>query len=109
MINFHNRLDNPGERNLNCRFGIRKGIRKMPEKHTEGVFMNRKSISLACMLILVAAAACFGAENTAMPDAVAVEPVFEFKPVLDGDEVTHDYVIQNKGSAELVIERIQTG
>ena len=73
--------------------------------------MKLKAISLAGILLLIAAAVCFGAEDTATegPDAVAVEPVFEFKPVLDGDEVVHDYVIQNKGSAELEVQRVQTG
>ncbi len=73
--------------------------------------MKPRSIGLAGILLLLAAAACFGAETATRetPDAVAVEPVFEFKPVLDGEEVVHDYVIQNKGSAELEIERVQTG
>ncbi len=70
--------------------------------------MKLKIIGLAGILLLMAAAVCFGAENAA-PDAVAVEPVFEFKPVLDGDEVVHDFVIQNKGSADLEIQRVQTG
>ena len=73
--------------------------------------MKLKTLGLAGILLLIAAAVCFGAENAATeaPDAVAVEPVFEFKPVLDGDEVVHDYVIQNKGSAELEVQRVQTG
>lgn len=73
--------------------------------------MKLKTTSLAGILLLLAAAACFGAETktTETPEAVAVEPVFEFKPVLDGEEVVHDYMIQNKGSAELKIERVQTG
>jgi hypothetical protein len=73
--------------------------------------MKRKIIGLAGILLLIAAAVCFGAQTAAAeaPDAVAVEPVFEFKPVLDGDEVVHDFVIQNKGSADLEIQRVQTG
>lgn len=73
--------------------------------------MKLKTISLTGILLLLAAAACFGAETTTTetPDAAAVEPVFEFKPVLDGEEVVHDFVIQNKGSADLEIQRVQTG
>ena len=41
--------------------------------------------------------------------AVAVEPVFEFEPVLDGESVTHKFVIKNTGTAELKILKVRTG
>jgi len=41
--------------------------------------------------------------------AVAVEPVFEFEPVLDGETVTHKFVIKNTGTAELKILKVRTG
>lgn len=34
---------------------------------------------------------------------------FQFQPVVDGTEVRHDYAIQNKGKAPLVISKIKTG
>jgi hypothetical protein len=34
---------------------------------------------------------------------------YTFSPVLDGTEVTHDFVIQNKGDAPLAIEKVRTG
>lgn len=73
--------------------------------------MKLKTMAMAGILLLIATAACFGAETatTGTPEAVAAEPVFEFKPVLDGDEVVHDFVIQNKGSAEVEVQRVQTG
>jgi hypothetical protein len=37
------------------------------------------------------------------------ESRYTFPTVLDGTEVTHDFVIQNKGDAELVIEKVRTG
>ena len=43
------------------------------------------------------------------PKAVAVEPVFEFEPVLDGETVTHTFVIKNTGKAELKIVKVRTG
>jgi hypothetical protein len=33
---------------------------------------------------------------------------YEFAPVLEGREVTHDFVIQNKGSATLEIQKVKT-
>ena len=37
-------------------------------------------------------------------------PVFryEFDPVLEGQEVTHDFVIQNKGDAPLKVQKVKT-
>jgi hypothetical protein len=34
---------------------------------------------------------------------------YTFSPVLDGAEITHDFVIQNKGDAPLEIEKVRTG
>jgi hypothetical protein len=34
---------------------------------------------------------------------------WEFEPVVDGVEVIHDFVVQNKGTAPLNIERVKTG
>ncbi len=34
---------------------------------------------------------------------------FEFEPVVEGAKVTHDFVIQNKGTGPLNIERVKTG
>ena len=34
---------------------------------------------------------------------------YTFSPVLDGTEITHDFVIQNKGDAPLAIEKVRTG
>jgi hypothetical protein len=35
--------------------------------------------------------------------------MYSFSPVLDGTEITHDFVIQNKGDAPLAIEKVRTG
>jgi len=48
-------------------------------------------------------------EPGAAAKAVAVEPVFEFEPVLDGETVTHKFVIKNTGTAELKILKVRTG
>ena len=33
---------------------------------------------------------------------------YEFEPVLEGRQVTHDFVVQNKGSATLEIQKVKT-
>jgi hypothetical protein len=33
---------------------------------------------------------------------------YEFEPVMEGREVTHDFVVQNKGSATLEIQKVRT-
>lgn len=49
-----------------------------------------------------------GAEDDRAKAAIS-DNVFEFKPVLDGAEVIHDFVIKNTGNAVLEIEKIETG
>jgi hypothetical protein len=44
----------------------------------------------------------------ASPSISVPEPRYEFAPVVDGKEFTHDFVIQNKGDAPLIIERVKT-
>ncbi len=43
------------------------------------------------------------------PLAFLPESEYEFSPVLEGTTVTHDFIIQNKGDAELKINRVKTG
>ena len=43
------------------------------------------------------------------PSAFLPVTQWEFDPVLDGAEVVHDFVIQNKGNAPLKIARVKTG
>jgi len=37
------------------------------------------------------------------------EPSFHFEPVVSGQYVNHDYIVQNKGTAELKITSVKTG
>ncbi len=34
---------------------------------------------------------------------------YEFEPVVEGAEINHDFIIQNKGTAPLNIEKVKTG
>lgn len=43
----------------------------------------------------------------AAPRAVPIAPVFQFKPVLEGVHVTHDFIIQNQGDAPLNITDVR--
>ncbi len=55
------------------------------------------------------AAVGFGAQDDAGPAAFFPQTLYEFSPVLDGVEVVHEFVVQNKGAATLSIERVKTG
>ena len=67
-------------------------------------------ISLA-FCILFFETASFGTENKTpnLPSVFVPESRFEFPPVLDGTEITHDFIVQNKGAAPLTIEKVRTG
>ncbi len=42
------------------------------------------------------------------PSALIAKPLYEFEPVVDGTQVMHDYVIQNKGAKTLEIQKVKT-
>jgi len=44
-----------------------------------------------------------------LPSALIAEAIFEFEPVVDGTQVTHDYLIKNKGDGTLEIKKVNTG
>jgi hypothetical protein len=41
------------------------------------------------------------------PRAVPVAPSFEFEPVLEGEDLTHDFIIRNQGDAPLNITDVR--
>ena len=61
--------------------------------------------------ILISTTALFGAEENTLqsPFAFVQAVLYEFAPVFDGTEVTHDFIIQNKGTAPLKIENVKSG
>lgn len=68
------------------------------------------AFSLIFCIVFFGAGAFGGVEPTSrQPSAVAPESKYAFDPVIDGTEITHDFVIQNKGNALLKIERVKTG
>jgi len=53
----------------------------------------------------------YGGSNQAHPSPSIIIPEsrYTFQPVLDGTEIIHDFVIQNKGAGPLEIEKVRTG
>ena len=45
----------------------------------------------------------------ALPAAFLPSKNFEFETVVEGISVTHDFIIQNKGKAPLLIHKVKTG
>jgi len=43
------------------------------------------------------------------PSAMLPELQYEFDPVVDGTEITHDFSIKNTGSGTLAIDQVKTG
>jgi len=74
--------------------------------------MRLKIVSMlvcACCVFL-SASFCLGAENQSIeaPSAFLPEDKFESEAVLEGASITHEFVIQNKGTAPLKISRVKT-
>ena len=53
----------------------------------------------------------FGAENKTLksPSVFIPESRYTFAQVVDGTEITHDFIVQNKGADLLKIEKVRTG
>ena len=75
--------------------------------------MKKKTVFLFFLTccILFFETASLGTENITpnVPSVFVPESRFEFAPVLDGTEITHDFIVQNKGTAPLTIEKVRTG
>lgn len=61
-------------------------------------------IVFGCMVTLSLAA-----DNQDVPALFVAEPEFRFDPVVSGQSIIHDYILQNKGTANLEITSIKTG
>ncbi len=66
------------------------------------------SISL---LVLVATTNLFAetTEETKHPNAIFPEMVHQFEKTLEGNEVSYDFVVKNKGDSPLKVEKVKTG
>jgi hypothetical protein len=72
--------------------------------------MKLKIIIVLVFAIFLAGNA-IGAEVSppASPAAFIAQPAYTFEPVADGTQVMHDYVIQNRGTKTLEIQKVKTG
>lgn len=65
---------------------------------------------LALLLAVVAGTAAFGAEDpsaTMLPVAVVVQPSHPFGAVMEGDDIKHEFIIENHGSGVLEILKVK--
>ena len=69
------------------------------------------SIFFIAVCLLSFNSGAFGTSKQILPSPSVFIPEsrYTFPTVLDGTEVTHDFIIQNKGEAPLVIEKVKTG
>ena len=47
-------------------------------------------------------------DSPCTPSILVSEPAFQFDTVVSGQDVSHDYLIRNQGSATLKISRVKT-
>ena len=74
--------------------------------------MKLKVMLMAAIVFIALPVLCIFAQDSAeqsLPQAFFAETRYEFEPVIDGQEVVHDFIIQNKGSAVLHVQRVKTG
>ncbi|NQT10481.1 MAG: hypothetical protein HQ573_04830 [Desulfobacteraceae bacterium] len=80
------------------------------KKTNNGMWLKLK-VTMAALFCLLLFAIHSNAENITgeKPVAFLPEQTFEFEPVIEGAVVIHDFIIQNKGTAPLVIHKVRTG
>jgi len=72
----------------------------------------KRRFAIACLsliLLVGLSVISYGGAEQDQAKAVIGNSLFEFKPVLEGSEVVHDFIIQNAGKATLEIEKVETG
>lgn len=65
---------------------------------------------LALLLVVLPWTAVLGAEDpsaTLLPVAVVVEPTHSFGTVMEGDDIKHDFIVENHGSGVLEIPKVK--
>lgn len=73
--------------------------------------MKHKSV-IACFFliyIMILPVFSYGNGEQDRPNAAVPDSSHKFSPVLDGTQIVHDFVVLNKGSADLEIEKVETG
>ena len=72
--------------------------------------INKRFIIGSIFLFFAFTSMAFGVENApaTFPKALVPQPHYEFDAVVDGTEVIHDYIIRNKGTALLEVQKVKT-
>ncbi|MCU0600408.1 MAG: DUF1573 domain-containing protein [Desulfobacterales bacterium] len=70
---------------------------------------NKTIIFGAFALIFLQTLFCFAQEDAKIPIAVLAEKVYKLDNVIEGTLVTHDFILKNQGTADLVIEKVESG
>jgi hypothetical protein len=73
--------------------------------------MRHKPVIACLFLIYIMTLPVFsyGSGDQERPNAAVPDSSYEFESVLDGAQIIHDFVVLNKGSAVLEIEKVETG
>ena len=80
-------------------------LERNPMKKYSTVYL----LAAAVVAVLVSVAGAADSRPEDLPKAVAPEPRFVFSTVVEGTVVSHDYVIENHGTAPLNILQVRTG
>lgn len=71
--------------------------------------MKKKSTAIALFLMIALLTGFPGsAPADQKPEAILLEKVFNFESAWEGDTVTHDFIVKNKGEVPLEILKIDT-
>ena len=71
-------------------------------------FQRLSALSVVVGLMLLTTTG-FGSQEASGPSAFFPQTLHKFTPVLDGTKVEHEFVVKNKGTETLIIERVKTG
>ena len=73
--------------------------------------MKLKNFIIFALCMFYSMPVLSGAEDISqnVPSAFLPADHYEFSAVLDGAKISHDYIIQNRGTASLLIEKVKTG
>jgi hypothetical protein len=69
--------------------------------------MEFRSVMVGFILCALAPMAAMGEANA--PALVVNESEYRFENVFEGETVKHDFILYNRGGADLHIEKIKTG
>ena len=79
----------------------------------KGVVMKFKTLLSMTVVVFVLGTLSLAYAETPVqnkaPKILFPESTHEFETVLDGAEVTHDFVVKNEGDAPLEIQKVRTG